>query len=151
MFVHTRVQIDRAHGMADHLGLLRYRCLVLVIIAAADPTVPAYIDEEAGLIEVSLDAGRPVEFDQCQLDLLMTVRLLPLACGFRPEDIAHQVREPGRDGEETRTPCCPVVRNRRLNHVSAAVELVLFLQIRPPIAHAIDRKVGIEVPVLILS
>jgi hypothetical protein len=127
-----RGEVERAHGVAAHSAGPANGLGVLVVreieAAAREHPVTAPRGERLRQLEVAPAARVPVELDEGDLDLGMSVGAL-----LRPvaEDIVDQVGEATGDREEGRVARRPIERDAGLDQVTSAVEFVAHLEIGP--------------------
>src|SRR6187200_3196176 len=128
--------------------------MVLPVVPAeptvAEQSVPTPVDEVAGSFQVWLNAGLPIELNQCGLNLGVSTDAVDLApvCA---ECVPYQVRHPPSYLEQTWVGGGPVQRHGRLDQVSGAVQLVSPLQLDEPLAGEPHLEVGVEVAVGLLG
>jgi hypothetical protein len=144
-------QVQRAHRVPAERARLPQRQLVLVVRAAAlavgERRAPAPLDEPAGLLEVALLAGDAVELDERHLDLRMPAHALVAAV---PERLAHVVGGAPRDLGQPVLPAGPQPRDRGLDEVAVAVELVPPLEVAVAMLAPAVAEARVQVPVLLL-
>ena len=105
----------------------------------------AFVDELPGQPQVLFGPGLAVQLNESGLDDGMTIQPLP-----RTEERGGQViGEPSRGVDEPSRASRPGVRDRRLEQVARAVQLVRPLQLRVPLL-AGDLDVRVQVPVWLL-
>jgi len=109
--------------------------------------VPAPVDHPGGQVQVRTPAGLPVQLDQRRLDLGMPADAV---LAVRAEPLDEQVGEPGGDLDQISIRPGTVGRNRRLDEVAGAVELVAPAQVPPTVDRVVELVPGVEVAVAAL-
>ena len=90
-----------------------------------------------------------VQLHQRHLDDLMPRITMPFSF-FRSEGTVNQIHIPQHGIEEPALPRRPIIRDRRLQHMSRAVELMIVSQIGPALRKTMDDIIGIQVSVRLL-
>ncbi len=146
-------QVPGPHGMPAEHRRLAHGHVVLVVGAAeldvAQCAVAAALHEQRGLREVALVAGDAAELDEGRLDLGVPAHRLDTA---GPEHLADEVGGPLGDLDEPVVGARPGARprDRGLQQVADAVELVAPLQVRPALPLTGPAELRVEVAVRLL-
>ena len=134
---------DRA-CVANGLGVL---VVVEVEAAVREHPVSPPRGERVGELEVTVPTRLPVQLDERDLDLGMSVGA---RVGVRAEDLVDQVGEATGDREESGVSRRSRRRHSGLEQVTCAVELVPHLQVGPPPGGVDDLAPAVEIAVGLL-
>jgi hypothetical protein len=121
-----RVALDRRR-LADRHAVLERRGAVVAV--RPDAAATALVQEEPREIEVAPLARLAIQLDQRGLDLRVAIGRLAPARAEHPVDV---VDEPPRNPEQALVAGGAPMRDRRLDQVPGAVELVAVREISPP-------------------
>ena len=130
---------------------LRERHVVLVVLPAADGAPPPGGNEERREVEVPPLPRLAEQLHQRRLDLRMAACPQAFPPFGRPEDPVNVVRESPGHAKQAIAPRRPLMRDRRLDQVARAVQLVHVLEVGPAFSRFLEHEVGVQVAVWLLG
>ena len=147
-----RRQVEGPYRVTGERHLIPHRDVVLKIrpspVDVGQRLMPAAIDEQRGLMQVTLLACHPRQLDQTEFDLGVAADSLDATCA---EDVTHVIGGPPRYFHELVGPAGPCPGDSSLEHVAIAVQLVSPLQVAVPIGLARPSEDSVQIAIILLG
>ncbi|OPZ66641.1 MAG: hypothetical protein BWY83_02834 [bacterium ADurb.Bin478] len=153
-------QITGAHSVALDGALLAQRHVVLPVRAVVlclrrlmltgEKVNAAVLDKKTRQIKIARLTGHAPQFNQRQFDLRMAG--IPHALA-RPgsKHRANVIGKTGCHAQQRALAGGLIMGHSRLEKMAGAIELVIIAQISPALVRLVDRVIGVEIPVCLLS
>ena len=121
-----------------------------MLVFVREELLTAFLDEEAGELEVAGFAGDPPEFNEGEFDFRMTGIAEAFAGGFAENGI-NAIGKADGDVEQGSFAGGLVMRDGSLEQVAGAVEFVPVAEVGPALVRGIDLEMGVQVAVRLLG